>query len=181
MSKFKLKDFLEKELEAYKSSFKQTSYDDAHQQYLCQDESRPDVYDFDEYIKANYNKSRLPASPDAIHIDNKRLYCVEFKNQRSSQIDNHEIQRKFTNGTEILQKMLKNFTPRDCQYHFYVVFKTGNKPRYFDYRHIQRSTVLFNLEKLNQDFNHFYDRILTESIDFFIDEFQDLRCEGSKH
>lgn len=71
MNRFNLKDVLQSALTGHESSFRQTSYDNAKKQYLCQDQKTSDVYDFDGYAQANFPEHRLPASPDAIHIDRK--------------------------------------------------------------------------------------------------------------
>ena len=60
MSKYNLKEFLEDKLKEHKSTFKNTSYDDTNNRYLCSDETTLNVYDFDKYIKENFDKSKLP-------------------------------------------------------------------------------------------------------------------------
>ncbi len=176
MNKFSLKSFLHSSLAGHESSFKQTSYDDAKRQYLCQDQRTTDVYDFDGYVQENFPHHSLPASPDAIHIGKKNLYCVEFKNQHAGSVDSKNIQSKFRSGTEILRSMLAGFSARDCQYHFYVAYKASNRPKYFDYRPIERSTVRFSLEAINKELGGFYHRMLTEDVDFFKSEFPQLDC-----
>lgn len=113
MSKYNLKEFLENKLKKYQSTFKNTSYDDTNNRYLCNDETTSNVYDFDKYIKENFDKSKLPSSPDAIYLENKRFYFVEFKYQKASDIESKEIKSKFEKGTNILKDMLEKFTPKD--------------------------------------------------------------------
>ena len=38
--------------------------------------------------------------------------------------------------------MLAGFSARDCQYHFYVAYKASNRPKYFDYRPIERREAI---------------------------------------
>lgn len=86
------------------------------------------------------------------------------------------MQSKFRNGTEILKNMLGGFSARDYQYHFYVAFKASTPPRYFDPCSVERSAVRFSLEKANKELGSFYDRMLTEDVEFFKREFPQLDC-----
>jgi hypothetical protein len=175
MNKFSLKAHLQSELESFASSFKATSYDDANQVHLCQDETTPEVYDFDAYVKTRCSRP-TPASPDAIHIGNKDLYFVEFKNEAAAKVDGVQIRRKFEAGTRILQNLLQGFGAKDCQYHFCVVVKNQSRPRWMDFRHIEKSVVKFGLQELNQNLGSFYDHVVTESLDFYVKEFKALKC-----
>lgn len=176
MNKYDLKGHLESALAGHESSLKQTSYDDAKKEHLCHDESTQPVYDFDSYVKANCPSHRLPASPDAIYAAKNRLCCIEFKNQFPDKIGTEHIQNKFRNGTELLKTLLDGFRSKDCTYHFYVVFKTGLRSKYFDSRHIEQAGVRFGLEATNKELGNFYNRIITEDIGFFRDHFKQLRC-----
>ena len=176
MNKYSLKAHLRSELDAFASTLKDTSYDDANQQYVCHDVSTPDVYDFDAYVKARCSDS-TPASPDAIHIGHKVLYFVEFKNQSSGAVDKEQVKRKFVSGTAILKNLLGGFGAKYCKYHFYVVFKNQPKPRIgMDARHIQNNVLRYRLAELNQQLGGFYDRVVTESVDFFANESKGLQC-----
>ena len=178
MNKFSIREFLRCELAEHTSSFKETSYDEVNAQNVCQDESTADVYDFDAYVRTKHDKSKLPASPDAVYIGHKHLYFVEFKNQPANAVSKENIQRKFRCGTAILQSLLTEFKPRDCKYNFCVVFHTQKKPRYFDGRHIEQSAVHFELDRLNAEFNNFYDQIFTADARFFAEKFSELQCQA---
>lgn len=175
MNKYSLKDHMRSELEPYTSTLKATSWDNANEQYLCQDQTTPDVYDFDQYVKQRCGHP-TPASPDAIHIGRKDLYFVEFKNQTADQVDTEQIKKKFEAGTSILKGLLQNFGAKDCKYHFCVVMKDKPRPRYMDYRHIENSIVKFGLQALNQELGSFYDRVVTETLDFYVKEFKEIKC-----
>lgn len=175
MNKYSLRQHLAQELAPHLSTFKATSFDDANNTYLCSDETTGDVYDFDAYVRAR-RADPIPASPDAIHTGNKDLYFVEFKNQRSGDIDKTQMQRKFVAGTEILKELLQEFSARDCRYHFCVVMKNQPRSRYMDFGHIERNVVRFGLDELNQNLGGFYDNIVTESLDFYVDQFKALQC-----
>ena len=175
MNKYSLKAHLSSELDAFESTLKDTSYDDANQQYVCHDVSTPDVYDFDAYVKARC-PDPTPASPDAIHIGRKDLYFVEFKNQSSGAVDKEQVKRKFESGTAILKNLLGGFGAKDCEYHFCVVFKNQPRPRYMDARHIQANVVRYGLDSLNRQLGGFFDHVVTESLDFYVDKFKALQC-----
>jgi hypothetical protein len=175
MNKYSLKAQLQGELNPFASTLKATSYDKENDEYLCQDERTPDVYDFDAYVKERCPHP-TPASPDAIHIGNKHLYFVEFKNQRSNVVDKEQVQRKFESGTAILKNLLGSFSAKDCQYLFCVVLKNQPRSRYMDFRHIEQNVVRFGLDKLNQELGGFYDHVVTESVDFYVEQFKGLKC-----
>lgn len=175
MNKYSLREHLQQELKPFASTLKATSYDKTNQEYVCKDEATPEVYDFDAYVKERCEHP-VPASPDAIHIGSKDLYFVEFKNQRAADVDNEQMQRKFQSGTDILKGLLREFSARDCQYHFCVVLKNQKRPRYMDFRHLEKSAIKFGLAELNQQMGDFYDHVVTESLDFYVDEFKELQC-----
>lgn len=175
MNKYSLKQHVAQELGPFLSTFKDTSFDDANGKHLCSDEATAEVYDFDAYVRA-CGAVPIPASPDAIHIGNKDFYFVEFKNQRASEIDTVQMHRKFMAGTEILKNLLKDFTAKDCRFHFCVVTKNQSRPRFMDFRHIQQNVVKFGLDELNQQLGDFYDHIVTESLDFYVEKFKALKC-----
>lgn len=175
MNKYSLRQHLAQELGSHLSTFKKTSLDDANNVHLCSDEATVEVYDFDAYVRAR-GAYPIPASPDAIHAGSKDLYFVEFKNQRISDIDTAQMQRKFAAGTEILKELLEDFSPMDCRYHFCVVLKNQPRSRYMDSRHIEKNVVGFGLDKLNNELGGFYDHVVTESLDFYVDQFKELKC-----
>lgn len=175
MNKYSLKAHLAQELGPFVSNFKATSFDDANREHLCSDEATAEVYDFDAYVRAQ-GAYPIPASPDAIYAGSKDLYFVEFKNQRASEIDKAQMQRKFEAGTKLLKDLLRDFAARDCRYHFCVVMKNQPRSKYMDSRHIEQNVVKFELEKLNQTLGGFYDHVVTESLDFYVDKFKALQC-----
>lgn len=175
MNKYSLKDQLKTHLEQFQTTLKASSLDTENRAYLCNDETTPDVYDFDKYIKQNFPHP-TPASPDAIHVGKKDLYFVEFKNQKVNDIDKGQLQKKFESGTQILNELLMSFAPKDCQYHFCVVFKNPTIQRYFNSSHIESNVVKFGLSELNSNHNNFYDKIYIEPLSFYIETFKALDC-----
>ena len=175
MNKYSLRQYLAQELKPHLSTFKATSFDDVNNAHLCSDEATGEVYDFDAYVRAR-GADPIPASPDAIHTGSKDFYFVEFKNQRVASIDNGQMRRKFEAGTEILKELLQDFSAKDCRYHFCVVMKNQPRARYMDFGHIERNVVRFGLDELNQKLGGFYDHIVTESLDFYVNQFEALQC-----
>lgn len=178
MNKYCIKSYLNQQLVCFSSTLKQTSHDDANDEYLCHDEATKPVYDFDAYVRDNFDQTVLPASPDAIYIGEKKLYFVEFKNQFPSDIDTAQIKRKFMKGTDILQKLLSKFLPRDVKFIFCVVHKEKVQcNRHFIASHIEGRSTLFGLAEENARFGNFYDEVITESVDFYTENFHQLNCD----
>ena len=174
MNKYNLQDFLQVTLEGCLSTFKETSYDKANQQYLCSDTETKNVFDFDLYVE-KLPVDKTPASPDAIYIGEKQLYFVEFKNQRVSDIENEPMKQKFRQGTTILKELLKDFSPKDCKYFFCVVYKSDSS-RYSYSKYIERNSPRFGLAEENEELGSFYDEIITRDIDFYKQSFKQLNC-----
>ncbi|CAM5201405.1 hypothetical protein OURE66S_00490 [Oligella ureolytica] len=174
MNKYKLEDFLKDVLAKHQSTFKVTSYDIKNNHYLCSDTVTNPVFDFDSYVEANFEHRKLPASPDAIYIGDKKLYFVEFKNQKAKDIDPIQMKSKFTSGTTILQDLLKDFTARDNQYYFCVVHKDNETNNW--YKNVEVNVPKFDLAELNDELGGFYDKIFTRELQFYKDNFPHLRC-----
>lgn len=175
MNKYNLKEFLDEKFSIYASTLKDTSFDSENGVYLCNDTSTPNVYDFDEYVKSNFDTSKLPSSPDAIYLGNKKFYFVEFKNQLPSSINSSEIKSKFEKGTTILKEILKEFVPRDVEYIFCVVFRDSSA-RYFNPSHIESNITRFGLKEKNEELGTFYNEIITENVQFYKSNFLSLNC-----
>ena len=148
-------------------SLKETSFDERNKIYLCQSEMK--VFDFDCIVKTLYPKKQ-PSSYDALIVNqkDKRVYCVEFKNQKFSEIDKTNLQKKWKNGKDILTDICKQ---NNVQQHLYtfiycVVFKQ-NKGGYRN--GIKNSTIRFDLEQYK---NKHFDEIITNDIVFFTKEFK---------
>ena len=177
MNRYNLQNHLEEELALFRSNLKATSFDDSNREHLCNDESLPDVYDFDEYVQAHHPHP-TPASPDAIHIGKKNFYFIEFKNQAVGDVDKEQMKRKFYDGTNILKDLLQDFSPRDNEYSFCVVLKKQPPPRFMNARHIEDTSLSFKIKEWNQELANFYDHIVVESVDFYARKFKSLRCNS---
>lgn len=134
------------------------------------------VLDFDDLTKSQ-NPTRQPSSFDTLLTDEnkKKIYCLEFKNQNKSKINNLEIQKKLIDGKVTLDNILHqgNVAKSNYTFIFCVIFK-ANKNHY-KYRHkIELKSLHFNLEKHTDKF----DKIITNDIDFFTTEFiKKYNCE----
>ncbi|WP_306575662.1 hypothetical protein [Oligella urethralis] len=164
------------EFENYRSTLKETSFDLTNNEFLCEDESVDNVFDFDAYVKAKFgNVDALPASPDAICLGSKHLYFVEFKNQEWSRVNKPQIVRKFRDGTQFLKTLLSKFSPRDNKFYFCVVYKKDTSTRAY-HRNIQASQERYSFDAINEELGGFYDEIFVHDIDFYKQNFSQLVC-----
>ena len=189
MNKENWADYLESVLEDCKcrSTFKETSKDDANSHYLCNDDDKTKkVYDFDRYVKKQYPKLNRPASPDAIYLGNKKLYFVEFKNQSENTFDKdkekEKIRKKFESGTKILQELLQNYSSTDCKKYFCLVVNINKNIKNQGYKNValrQNTTLSVEsyLNELNKTSGNFYDSVYANDVDFYKKEFIDLSCD----
>ena len=148
-------------------SLKETSKDKEHNEYLCQ--SSMEVYDFDCIVKKLY-PSKQPSSYDSLIIDEdkKMVYCIEFKNQIPSQINNANIKKKLTNGKDVLDNICSNDNVQKKDYQFiYCVVHKAVQNRYGNPL-VDRETK-FGLKAYEE--SHF-DKIVTNDINFFKNEFR---------
>jgi len=148
-------------------TLKNTSHDKENDIYMCQ--SSMPVINFDSLTK-ELNPKKQPSSFDALLSDEvkKSVYCVEFKNQDKAKINNVEIQNKLIDGKVTVDDIFHrgNVARSDYSFVFCVAFKP-NKQHYRYRSKIAIRETLFNLQKFEDKF----DKIITNDIDFFIDEF----------
>lgn len=176
MNDYSLTGFLGEELSGCASTLRDTSFDKENKEHLCEDVSLPYVYDFDEYIRVKFPRSATtPASPDAIYLGDKKLYFIEFKNQKKSAVDTAQLKEKFRQGTVILKDMLSEFKPRDNQFVFCVVFKPQNYQRAYQ-GYIESRQVHFGLKELNEQLGGFYDELVTQNVNYYKNRFATLSC-----
>ena len=170
-----------KEYSQHSSTFKETSFDDNNNVHLCSDESQ-NVINFDKILESKYpDSNQRPKSFDALYAYNNLLFCIEFKNQKPSQIDNQEIQDKLESGkgklVELLQEL--NIQMNDYRFVYCVVYKKCIEPRDRYKCGIDKGKVLFGLDKYQEQ--GFVKKVYTQSVDFFTKEFKknlqkELQC-----
>lgn len=150
----------------YESTLKLTSYDDEKDQYLCEDKSAK-VYDFDKIVKDKY-PLKQPSSYDALLFKDDTVFCVEFKNQKYSDIDRTEIKKKLTNGKDVLSTILSenNISQRDYKFVFCVAYNT-KADRWK--RAIAKNEVQFELSSYVPEY---FDEVYTNDVDFFKNEYK---------
>ncbi|MEA3288715.1 MAG: hypothetical protein U9Q04_00925 [Campylobacterota bacterium] len=150
----------------FKSTLKSTSYDKLKEEYLCNDESQK-VFDFDNIIKKVY-PHKQPASYDALLLDENNIFCVEFKNERYSDIDKEQLHKKLINSKEAMDDIFKknNIQVKDYNFVFCVAYK-NTKTRWR--RAIEKNTIQFELEQYK---GKYFDEIYTNDVQFFTNEYK---------
>jgi YesN/AraC family two-component response regulator len=161
-----------REYSDFKSSFKATSFDSENGEYLCFDESQ-EVINYDEIIEEEYpNSNRRPKSFDAIFVYENKIFCIEFKNQKPSQINNQDICEKLTAGKAELDKILQKLNIQSTHYDFVycVAYKKCIEPHDRYKCGIDRGKVLFGLTQYKVQ--GIVKEIFTENVDFFTKQFK---------
>ena len=156
----------------YESTFKETSFDQENEVYLCTDESQ-DVINFDKVLEFKYPDSHSrPKSFDALYVYKNLLFCIEFKNQKPSHIDNIDIQGKIESGKVELIKLFQelNIQTRDYSFIYCVIYKKCNEPIDRYKCGIDKNRVLFGLEKYQEQ--GVVEKVYTQSVDFFTKQFK---------
>ena len=111
----------------YRTTLQETSADTTHTIFLCK--SQEVVINFDAYMQEDAQKkaSDTKNSFDALYFENQGsdIYCVEFKNQKYSEIKNKEVKDKFIEGLSRLKELFgkNNLKMNDYNFNLFVVFK----------------------------------------------------------
>jgi len=165
----------------YISTFKKTSFDSDNKEYLCYDETQ-NVIDFDKIIEEKYPDSNIrPKSFDAIYIHNRYVFCVEFKNQKFSQINNKDIQKKLVDGKEELTDIFAslNIPVREYNFIYCVAYKKTLEPLDRYKCGVAKGSIQFGLEQYKT--RGFVKDVFTNNVDFFTQQFikqlnKELEC-----
>jgi len=158
--------------QSHQSTFKKTSFDDSNQKYLCTDTSQI-VINFDELIEEIYPDSNIrPKSFDAIYIYKNKIFCIEFKNQKPSEINNQEVQGKLKDGINELMKLLRvlNIQTHKYDFAYCVVYKLCIEPKDRYKCGIDKGKILFGLEQYKKQ--GLVKEIFTENVKYFTKEFK---------
>ena len=183
LKRWRVKDFRMAEIKyafnehynTYISTFKETSLDDHHKdienEYLCNDESQ-EVINFDKIIEDKYPDSDnyRPKVFDAIYIDEKKIYLIEFKNEKKPK--NKAVIGKLVDGKNELDKILGEINVRKEDYNFiYCIVHKNCNPHFNRYKcGIEKDVPRFALAKYKE--NGFVSDIYTEDVNFFTKEFK---------
>lgn len=149
-------------------TLKNTSYDKENSVYMCHSDMQ--VVDFDRLTSELYPQKQ-PASYDALLIEEgiKDIFCIEFKNQKTSDIDNTQLHNKVKDSDATLKKLCgeNSVKKSDYKYKLCIVYKQdATKPKY---RRFKENIVHFGLEVYR---GVYFDEIITNEIDFFQNEFK---------
>lgn len=138
---------LRKYFQSYLSTLKDISFDKSNKEYLCQ--SNKEVVNFDDFTQNtkdfNFNQSK---SCDAVILSEslKEIYCIEFKNQKHSNVDN-KIKVKYVDSLNNIKTMFQqeNIRVKDYQFYFFAVFKNPNNFNAYKSRGMQNE-IRFGLD-----------------------------------
>ena len=179
MDKLLLKLHSVHDYDACLKTLKATSYDKENKAYLCNNPIQ--VYDFDCFTEILYPPpNKKPRSFDALVILDLCLYCIEFKNQLPSKIDNAELQEKLEGGQETLKELFRKYNLQKKAYDFlfFVVYKKPKSMNDFDgYKnHFSATTSKFNLEsQLKSYFKT--NKVITHDVAFLSQKYSSLLNE----
>jgi hypothetical protein len=148
------------------NTLKNISYDKENRFYLCQCNSNR--FDFDLFVEEYYSHP-IPSSVDTIFFDeiNKKLYLIEFKNQKCSEIDSQKIKNKVENTIDIIKSISKNCGVKFKEYKIIVGIVYNDKPKWR--RGICSNTIQFGLEYLKEQ--NIIKDVKTNDIEWFKKEY----------
>lgn len=149
-------------------TLKNTSFDKDNGIYMCQ--SDMEVVDFDELTLLLYPKKQ-PASYDTLLIeeDIQDIFCIEFKNQKTSDIDNSQLHKKVIDSDTTLKKLCteNNINKNNYQYKLCVAYKKDESK--YQYRRFKENITHFGLKIYE---GKYFDKVITNDISFFQKEFK---------
>jgi hypothetical protein len=155
-----------------RSTFRETSFDSSNREYLCSDESQ-EVINFDKLIESKYPDSNTrPKSFDAVYVHNELIFCIEFKNQKYSQINNVSIRQKLLEGKRELESIFAsmNIAVREYDFVYCVAYRKSAEPMNRYKRGIEKDLIQFGLERYKD--NGFVKEIFTNHVNFFTRQFK---------
>ncbi len=180
---------LMKYFQSYLTRLKDTSFDKNNGEYLCR--SDKEVINFDDFTQNTKDFDfKQSKSCDAVILTEslKKIYCVEFKNQKHSDINSDDMKGKYVdslnNITTIFQQ--ENIRVQDYKFYFFVVFKNPNNFSAYKYRGIQNQ-IRFGLDDERDKHKKNYaiknSTIKTEPKDYFKNYYReifkdDVKCFG---
>jgi hypothetical protein len=155
-------------------TLKNTSYDKENKIYLCN--SNISVINFDKIAKKLY-PHKNPSSYDSLIIEEniKKVFFIEFKNQKRSDISRQNIHKKIKSSDDTLKDICKkhNVKKDNYSYTLCVVYKQTNSQ--YEYRRFEKNIIHFEIE---QYIPKYCDNIITNDILFFKKEFKKkYRCK----
>jgi len=158
--------------QSFQSTFKETSFDSDKNENLCEDNTQK-VINFDKIIEGQYPNSNVrPKSFDALYVYEDNIFCIEFKNQKPSQINNQDICQKLTEGKAELDTLLQRLNIQSNNYNFVycVVYKKCIEARDRYKCGIDKGKILFGLEQYKNQ--GLVKEIFTQNVNFFTKQFK---------
>jgi len=149
-------------------TLKNTSYDKENSVYMCQSELL--VVDFDKVTRL-LNPKKQPSSYDTLIVEEKRkkVFCVEFKNQKQSDISNINLHKKIKNSEDTFREIFSKHHVKKEKYTFILCIVYKSTPLKYRYRRFKENIIHFQLEQYK---GKYFDKIITNDIVFFKKEFQ---------
>ncbi len=125
------------------NSLHNISYDKTKKEYLCSCHTYR--LDFDFFVE-QWSSHPRPSSVGTILFDEheKKVYLIEFKNQKCSNIDNEEIKKKVSDSIKTLKELAKKCNIKFNDYALYVGIVYNDQPKWK--RGICSNTIQFGLE-----------------------------------
>ena len=149
------------------NSLKNTSYDKQNNIYMCQ--SSMEVVDFD-HLTFVLNPAKQPSSYDSLIIEekDKKVFCIEFKNQSKSNVNNTELYKKVEDSEKTLRNICATNNIKKENYNFIlcIVYKTA--PNKHKYHRFKENIIHFGLDIYR---DKYFKEIITNDIEFFKKEF----------
>lgn len=109
----------------YEDTLRNTSYDKTNNEYLCLKENT--VINF-ENLSLSLENNKGVKKVDALFCQADKIFLVEFKNQKQSNIEKQEIMQKFEDSVTLLKRLFKenNIAFKDYIIYLYLVIKDSN-------------------------------------------------------
>jgi len=144
------------------NTLKNISYDKENQVFLCNCDTKR--IDFDK-LTDKYCPHPNPPSVDTIIFNkiDKKIYLIEFKNQKCSNINNEEIKRKVESSINVLKDLAKKCNVNFKDYLIYVGIVYNDKSKWK--RGICSNTIQFGLEYFKEQ--GLIKDVKTNDIDWF--------------
>lgn len=157
----------QKFLESF-DTLKNTSYDKENSIYMCQSELL--VVDFDKVTRA-LNPTKQPSSYDSLIVEekDKKVFCVEFKNQKESDISNINLHKKVKNSDDTFKQICLENNINKGNYTFILCIVYKSTLSKYRYRRFKENIIHFQLEQYK---GKYVDEIITNDSVFFKKEFQ---------
>ena len=157
----------QKFLESF-DTLKNTSYDKENSVYMCQSDML--VVDFDKVTRV-LNPKKQPSSYDTLIVEekSKKVFCVEFKNQKQSDISNMNLHKKVKDSEDTFREIFSKNSVKKENYKFILCIVYKSTPSKYRYRRFKENIIHFQLEQYN---GKYFDEIITNDIEFFKKEFQ---------